>query len=139
MNFDLKLFITSIPYCAAVFPSFKHALIYTHKAGGIEDHYWRYSTREFEILRFKNHSNENIITIQIKCSKCDSGFPVIMNLNDLLQRHSGMIDEPHEFPCPKCDTDTLNKSCKLMKTLKNFDSCKRYNELLEKEFSLRHA
>jgi hypothetical protein len=86
---------------------------------GIEDHYYgRCSTKEFEKLRIKNISNENQVTIQTKCSKCGSCFPVTVNLDDLLRRHSGQIDESHIFPCPNCDSDTSNKSCKLIQTLR---------------------
>lgn len=84
---------------------------------GIEDHYYGLlSSREFEKLRIKNIGNANRITVQIKCSKCESFIPISADVNDLLEYHSGQFDESHELPCPTCDTNSLNRSCKLVKT-----------------------
>lgn len=55
------------------------------------------------------------ITIQTECALCESYFPVTVNLNDFLQLHSGIFDESHQFQCPKCDVESLSKSCKLLK------------------------
>lgn len=86
---------------------------------GIEDYYYETcSTIEFEKLRRKNISDENKITIQTECSKCESRFPITVNIIDFIQRHSGTIEESHEFQCPECDVDGLNKSCKII-TVRN--------------------
>lgn len=105
-------------------PESREVLLFELKFGIEDSYYWECSTPEFERLRIKNISNKNKITIQTKCSKCQSCSPVTVNLNDLLQRHSGLIDESHEFPCPKCDSDGLRKRCKIIKTNPHFDTFK---------------
>lgn len=92
----------------------KKLLLYQFKLG-IEDYYYfRFSTKEFEMLRFQNRVNYKKITIQTICSLCDTYFTQIVEIEDFLKNNIGKLDKSYLFACPKCDIATDRKNCKVV-------------------------
>ena len=73
---------------------------------GLEDYYYlRFSTPEFETLRFENRTDYEKLTIQTSCSLCNSYFPQTVDCKNFLKHNMGSLDKSYTFSCHRCDVN----------------------------------
>ena len=80
------------------------SLLYLRLKIGIEDcYYFQYSTKEFELKRLYNIQNLKQILVQTECKKCKGYTPILIDIQELINKHFGELDESCFFHCKKCN------------------------------------
>ena len=97
----------------------KKILLYQLKLG-LEDYYYlRFSTSEFETLRFENRTDHEKLTIQTFCSLCKSYFPQTVDCKNFLKYNMGSLDKSYVFSCPTCDVNKNTNHCCVVEAYKS--------------------
>jgi hypothetical protein len=87
----------------------------------IERFYYRkFNTSEFEVQRMKPNHSINKVVIQIACKECKSSFPLLIPIEELINKHFGRKRAYDYYPCNKCslkddsNSENQNFTCSIL-------------------------